>query len=109
MLGGSGGGKGTWRRTVEGEKKWIRWSNQAEEGQQRASVMEGLPLSPASLPLSLSQHFSLKSLMCDVVTGCQNSNSTRTLDSPTPTPLLHCALTVPEPFRKELTIVENVG
>lgn len=54
MLGGSGGGKGTWRRTVEGEKKWIRWSNQAEEGQQRASVMEGLPLSPASLSLSLS-------------------------------------------------------
>lgn len=92
---------------MEGEKKWIRWSNQAEEGQQRASVMEGLPLSPASL--SLSEHFSLKSLMCDVVTGCQNSNSTRTLDSPTPTPLLHCALTVPEPFRKELTIVENVG
>lgn len=92
---------------MEGEKKWIRWSNQAEEGQQRASVMEGLPLSPASL--SLSEHFSLKSLMCDVVTGCQNSNSTRTLDSPTPTPLLHCALIVPEPFRKELTIVENVG
>lgn len=87
-------------------KERIRWSKSGR-GRIAESFNDGGTVTfPGFSSLSLPKHFSLKSFVHDVVTGCPNSNSTRTLGSffsPLCSTAPHCA-------RKRLkgfTIVEK--